>query len=70
MGAESALVAHRGETVDPVAEVEEGDLLAGADVVEGEDVEGTRTAPSLVRVEKEVHCVHPRRREIDHAHAD
>ena len=61
MGPEGALVAHRGEAVNPVAEVEEGDLLGGADVVEGEDIEGTRAAPAVVRVKKEVHRVHPRR---------
>ena len=70
IGPEPALVAHRGEAVNPVAEVEEGYLLGGADVVEGEDVEGARAAPTKVRVEEEVHRVHPRRREIDHAHAD
>ena len=70
MRVERALVAHRGESVDPVAEVEEGDFLGGADVVEGEDVEGARAAPAVVRVEEEVYRVHPRRREIDHAHAD
>lgn len=67
---EATLVAHRGEAVDPVAEVEEGNLLGGADVVEGEDVERARAAPTEVRVEEEVHRVHPRRRKIDHAHAD
>ena len=61
MGAEGALVAHRGEAVDPVAEVEVGYFLGGADVVEGEDIEGTRAAPAVVRVKKEVHRVHPRR---------
>ena len=61
MRSKPALVAHRGEAVDPVAEVEEGDLLGGADVVEGEDVERTRAAPTQVRFEEEVHRVHPRR---------
>ena len=60
MGPEGALVAHRGEAVNPVAEVEEGDLLGGADMVEGEDVERARTAPAVIRIEKEVHRVHPR----------
>ena len=58
---EATLVAHRGESVDPVAEVEERDLLGDADVVEGEDIEGTRAAPAVARVKKEVHRVHPRR---------
>ena len=57
----SALVAHRRQAVNPVAQIEEGDLLGGADVVEGEDVEGSRAAPAVVRVKKEVHRVHPRR---------
>ena len=61
MGAETALVAHRRQAVDPVAQVEEGDLLGGADVVEGEDVQRARAAPSMVRVEKEIDRVHPRR---------
>ena len=61
MGAEADLVAHRGEAVNPVAQVEEGDLLRGADVVEGEDIESARAAPAVVRVKKEVHRVHPRR---------
>ena len=61
MRPEPALVAHCGESVDPVAEVKEGDFLGGADVVEGEDVEGARAAPAVVRVEEEVHRVHPRR---------
>ena len=69
MGVERFLVAHRGEAVNPVAEVKEGYLLGGADVVECEDVEGARAAPTVVRVEEEIDRVHPRRCDIDHGHA-
>ena len=59
MGFECRLVRHGGNPPDQVAEVEQADPIATAELDEVEDVHDPGAAPGLIRIKIKIDRVHP-----------